>query len=206
MELYLVIPLPEGATTRKGDEKLNDKWWRVKGPIDSAEISTTKFHCVSYVWGQGIDRPGSFFDCQRDISDRTKPALEAAMKAADTIYKRDGGERVDAFWIDAICVPQVAGAGRHGTLERCAKPSYSKSLNRSNCFLIAWDSSTVSQYPSSSSFKELHGKFSRKLQRPILCCNFLFRRWKILNSTHGSAGFGLTKRWSTTTTSNSQPF
>jgi len=115
MELYLVVPVSEGEA--KGEEMLNGKWWRVKGPINSAEMAGTKFHCVSYVWGKGIDKVGSFFDCQRDISDMSRHALEAAMKAADKIFKTYGGERVEAFWIDAICVPQIAGASRHRTLE-----------------------------------------------------------------------------------------
>lgn len=118
MELNLVAPVAEGEPTRKGDEKLNGKWWRVKGPIESAEMGSTKFVCVSYVWGDGIDRAGSFFDCKRDISDRTKAALEAAMKAVDAMQDNEGGGKVEAFWIDAICVPQTAGSSRHGTLER----------------------------------------------------------------------------------------
>jgi hypothetical protein len=121
MELNLVVPVAGGETPRKGDEKLNGKWWRVNGPIDSSELGSAKFHCVSYVWGQGIDEAGSFFDCKRDISDRTKPALEAAMKAVDAMHDKEGREKVEAFWVDAICVPQIAGANRHGTLERCVR-------------------------------------------------------------------------------------
>jgi hypothetical protein len=129
MELHLVVPVPGGEPMRRGYEKLNGKWWRVKGPIPSDEMVETKFHCVSYVWGKGIDKAGGFFDCQRDISDRTRPALEAAMKAFDKIYERYGGERVQAFWIDAICVPEADCESRHGTLERCAG-SYSQLLNK----------------------------------------------------------------------------
>jgi Heterokaryon incompatibility protein (HET) len=126
MELHLVVPVPEGEAVWKGDEKLNGKWWRVKGPIASDEMDRTKFHCVSYVWGTGIVKAGGFFDCQRDISDKTRPALEAAMKAVDTIYKKEGRECVQAFWIDAICVPQIEGEKRHGTLERHARLSLSE--------------------------------------------------------------------------------
>ena len=81
-------------------------------------MDTAKFHCVSYVWGTGIDRAGSIFDCKRDMSNRTKPALEAAMKAVRAMPDKGGSGIVEAFWIDAICVSQVEGASRHGTLER----------------------------------------------------------------------------------------
>ncbi|KAG0652602.1 N-acetyltransferase ats1 [Hyphodiscus hymeniophilus] len=118
MEMNLVVPVPEGEARQEGiDEELNGVWWRVKGPIETADMEHMKFHCVSYVWGAGMDRAGSFFDCKRDISDRTKPALEAAMKAAQVMSKNYGTENVEAFWIDAICVPQAEGASRHGTLE-----------------------------------------------------------------------------------------
>jgi hypothetical protein len=126
MELHLVVPVADAEPSQKGDEKLNGKWWRVKGPIVSDEMGRTKFHCISYVWGKGTDQAGAFFDCQRDISDKTRPALEAGMKAVDTIYEKYGGEYLQAFWIDAICVPQIEGEKRHGTLERHACLSRSK--------------------------------------------------------------------------------
>lgn len=118
MELNVVVRVATGEAKEKGDEKLNGIWWRVKGPIDSSEIDSMKFHCVSYVWGTGVDKAGSFFDCKRDISDMTKPALEAAMKAVDAMRDQDGMEVAEAFWIDALCVPQKEGENRHGTLER----------------------------------------------------------------------------------------
>jgi hypothetical protein len=130
MELHLVIPVEDGEARRRGDEELNGKWWRVKGPIDSSEMDKTKFHCVSYVWGKGIDPAGSFFDCKRDISDKTKPALVAAMRAVDAMPDNDGEEKVEALWIDALCVPQLAGVSRHGTLERYADSYYSESLTQ----------------------------------------------------------------------------
>ena len=118
MELNLIIPVAEGEAMEKGDEKLDGNWWRVKGPLESPDVDSLKFHCVSYVWGSEMDRVGSFFECKRDISSRTKTALEAAMKAVDALRNQNGMEVADAFWIDAICIPQVEGASRHGTLER----------------------------------------------------------------------------------------
>lgn len=118
MELNLVVPVPKGEARQTGDEKLNGKWWRVNGPIESSEMRSTKFHCVSYVWGQGFSKAGSFFDCKRDISDKTRPALEAAIKAVEAMHRIDGGEVVETFWIDALCVPQMEGLSRHATLER----------------------------------------------------------------------------------------
>ena len=118
MELNLVFPVVEGEALKSGDEMLNGRWWRIEGPIDAAEMDNMRFHCVSYVWGAGMNKAGSFFDCKRDISDKTKPALEAALKAVDALPKEVGIRNVDAFWIDAICVPPMEGASRHGTLER----------------------------------------------------------------------------------------
>ena len=120
MELSLVVPVAEVEAKQKEHERLNGKWWRVKCPIDAAEVHDARFHCVSYVWGSGTHRAGSFFDCKRDISDKTKPALEAAMKAVDVMPENPFIEKAEAFWVDAICVPQVEGASRHGTLERWA--------------------------------------------------------------------------------------
>lgn len=117
MELNLITLVPEGATPQAGDEEINNRRWRVTGPHDPA-TKDLKFHCVSYVWGHGVEKRGSFFNCQRDISDQTRPALEAAIKAAEVIHRDLGGEKVEAFWIDALCIPQLEGSPRLKTLER----------------------------------------------------------------------------------------
>ncbi|KAH6723119.1 hypothetical protein BKA61DRAFT_648324 [Leptodontidium sp. MPI-SDFR-AT-0119] len=116
MELNLITLVPEGATPQAGDEEINNRRWRVTGPHDPA-TKDLKFHCVSYVWGHGVEKRGSFFNCQRDISDQTRPALEAAIKAAEVIHRDLGGEKVEAFWIDALCIPQLEGSPRLKTLE-----------------------------------------------------------------------------------------
>lgn len=116
MELNLVVPVPSGALRQPGDEEIHGRLWRVKGP--DPDIEELKFHCISYVWGTGIEKRGSFFNCQRDISDQTRPALEAAIKAADVINRDLGGEGIDAFWIDALCIPQLEIPARFKTLER----------------------------------------------------------------------------------------
>lgn len=118
MEFNLIVPVPEGRSRQKGDEDINGKLWRVTGPYENQDISKLNFTCISYVWGTGIEPVGSFFDCKRDISDQTRPALAAAMKAAERLQE-PGGEKLEAFWIDAICIPQLEVPARFKTLERC---------------------------------------------------------------------------------------
>lgn len=117
MELHLVVPVHDGKES-PGDEKLNGKWWRVEGPIDTENRDIMKYHCISYVWGSGRERRGELFDSKIEISDQTRPALEAAMRAADTLHARSEVSPTPAFWIDAICVPQEEGPARYGSLER----------------------------------------------------------------------------------------
>jgi len=112
MELYLIVPVLDG-TTQTGDEEIHGKTWRVTGPHDLANIENLKFKCVSYVWGLGTEDKGSFFNCQRKISDQTRPALSAVIKAASLAH-----DKIEAFWIDAICIPQLEGKEREKTLER----------------------------------------------------------------------------------------
>ena len=122
MELKLVAPVEAGAVREKGDEEINGRLWRVTGPYDPEQIKTLKFHCISYVWGPGTEEAGSFFDCKRPISDKTRPALEAAIKAAELLKREDFRpqiEKVEAFWIDALCIPHLDGESRQATLERC---------------------------------------------------------------------------------------
>lgn len=117
MELNLVALVPEGSARQAGDEEIQGRLWRITGPHDP-EAKDLKFHCVSYVWGSGVEKRGSFFNCQREISDQTRPVLEAAIRAADVIHRDLGGEVVEAFWIDALCIPQIEGSPRLKTLER----------------------------------------------------------------------------------------
>lgn len=118
MELYLIVPVPEGSEAKIGDEEINERAWRVTGPHDLEDMEKLKFHCVSYVWGLGTEEEGSFFNCKRRISDQTRPALTAAIKVAEVVQSRSNGPIVEAFWIDAICIPQLESPERVKTLER----------------------------------------------------------------------------------------
>jgi Heterokaryon incompatibility protein (HET) len=127
MELNLVVPVEPGAMREKGHEEISGRLWRVTGPYKHEQIKDLKFHCISYVWGPGVAEAGSFFDCKRPISDKTRPALEAAIKAAESLTRDDRKhilEKVEAFWIDALCIPQMENTlrekeARQATLERC---------------------------------------------------------------------------------------
>lgn len=109
--------LVQDGNEQPGDEKLNNKWWRVEGPIDIENADVMKYHCVSYVWGSGREKRGELFNSKIEISDQTRPALEASLRAADTLYARSELPSTPAFWIDAICVPQEDGPARYGSLE-----------------------------------------------------------------------------------------
>jgi hypothetical protein len=122
MELNLVVPVEAGTTKKQGDEEINGRLWRVAGPYKEEQIKTLRFHCISYVWGPGMAETGSFFNCKRPISDQTRSALEAAIKAAESLKRDDTGsrmEKVEYFWIDALCIPPVENdPKRQATLER----------------------------------------------------------------------------------------
>jgi hypothetical protein len=121
MRLQLVVPLKDGDTRKKGDkgvEEFNGQLWHVSGPLDVKDARDLKFHCISYVWGNGREEPGSFFNNQISISDRTRPALIAAIAAVKASGFEVDGPVEEAFWIDALCVPQDDGPDRYGTLER----------------------------------------------------------------------------------------
>jgi hypothetical protein len=110
-----------GDSKNKGDkgvEELNGQLWHVTGPLDIDDARDVKFHCISYVWGQGREKPGSFFDNEISISDRTRPALIAAIRAIKASGFEADGPVEEAFWIDALCVPYADGPDRYGTLER----------------------------------------------------------------------------------------
>jgi hypothetical protein len=106
MELNLIVPIDQGAEKQQGDEEINGRLWRVTGPHDPKHIKNHKFYCISYVWGPG------------QISDKTRPALEATIKAAKAVQAESKRGKGEAFWIDAICIPQLEGYARHATLER----------------------------------------------------------------------------------------
>ncbi|OBT58657.1 hypothetical protein VE04_01112 [Pseudogymnoascus sp. 24MN13] len=121
MKLQLVVPLKPGDGRNKGDkgvEELNGQLWHVSEPLDIKDARSVKFHCISYVWGQGRERPGSFFDNEISISDKTRPALIAAIRAIKAAGFEADGPIEEAFWIDALCVPYADGPDRYGTLER----------------------------------------------------------------------------------------
>lgn len=121
MNLNLIVPVPAGAPREPGDEELNGRLWRVTGP-HSRDLQDLKYHCVSYAWGPGVVPVGSFFNNQIELSDKTRPALEAAIKAVVEIYGLQEADRVDAFWIDAICIPQLDKVARHEAFERHVLP------------------------------------------------------------------------------------
>ncbi len=118
MELNFIVPVPQHQPRKVGDETICSKTWRVVGPISTNEARAFRFNCVSYVWGQGTLPPGSLFECQIQISDQTRPALEAAIRASEAAHEKYNVPLVEAFWIDAICIPQAECAARYKTLER----------------------------------------------------------------------------------------
>ncbi|KAH7411148.1 hypothetical protein BKA64DRAFT_662816 [Cadophora sp. MPI-SDFR-AT-0126] len=155
MELNLVTPVPDGVARQAGDEEIHNRYWRVTGP-HNPEAKDLKFHCVSYVWGVGVEKKGSFFNCQRDISDQTRPVLEAVIRAAEVIHRDLGGEKIEAFWIDALCIPQLEGSPRLKTLESMgfiynAAASVIIALKSSVWKIVQQASATVSPEPLSSS-------------------------------------------------------
>jgi len=119
MELNLIVPVEAGTMRGTGDEEIDGRLWRASS-YRPEEIKSIRFHCISYVWGSAVEKAGSFFDCKRSISDKTRPALEAAIKASEALKRDDKAakEKADAFWIDAICIPPFEGKARQATLER----------------------------------------------------------------------------------------
>jgi hypothetical protein len=120
MELYLIVRVTDGVK-ETGDEEIHGKLWRVTGPHDIKDLGNLKFYCVSYVWGPKTEKKGSFFNCKIEISDQTRPALAAAIKAAGVVQDESDKPIVEAFWIDAICIPQLESRERFKTLERYVK-------------------------------------------------------------------------------------
>ncbi|KAK0120735.1 hypothetical protein ONS96_010936 [Cadophora gregata f. sp. sojae] len=155
MELNLITPVPKGAAWQPGDERIHNRLWRVTGPYDS-NSKDLKFHCVSYVWGLGVEKKGAFFNCQRDISDQTRPVLEAVIRAAEVLHRDLGGEKIEGFWIDALCIPHSEGSPRLKTLESMgfiynAAMSVIIALKPSVWKIVQHASATVSPEPLSLS-------------------------------------------------------
>lgn len=121
MRLQLVVPLKDGDGRKRGDrgvEEIYGQLWQITEPLDVEDARNLKFHCISYVWGDGREEPGSFFDNQISISDQTRHALAAAINAVKSSDFEHDGPVEEAFWIDALCVPHADGPDRYGTLER----------------------------------------------------------------------------------------
>src|ERR1700712_188136 len=101
MELHLVVPASPGDSDNGPTETLNGKLWRLIGPLEIKKIHSIKYHCISYVWGHGREEVGKLFNAQLRVSDQTRPALEAAMKAVAAAHDESKGPLVEAFWVDA---------------------------------------------------------------------------------------------------------
>lgn len=59
--------------------------------LEPADIPS--YICISYSWGKG--RTKNIFEDGQEMSDRTLPVIESAIKAS----------RASAIWVDALCVP-----------------------------------------------------------------------------------------------------
>ena len=115
MELNLIVPVDAGTARVKGDEEVNGRLWRAKS-YKAEEIESIKFHCISYVWCSDVETPGSFFDCKRLIFDKTRPALEAAIKASEMLKRDDRPrrEKVEAFLDKRNMYPALRGKSMTG--------------------------------------------------------------------------------------------
>jgi hypothetical protein len=191
MELNLIVPVTNGVK-EVGDEEIYGKVWRVTGPHDIKDLENLKFYCVSYVWGTGTEKKGSFFNCKREISDQTRPALTAAMKAAGVIQGGPDRPIVNAFWIDAICIPQLESPERFKTLERY--------VNCNNCMPImeayfswlpiAWDLFIALLSLLLLFFNAPYGRLSNQCRPKSHRAPFHTRKCKSSNRTAGSAEYG----------------
>src|SRR5947207_12130734 len=92
MLLYFLVEDHEGKTS--SFELEGHQWHLTKEELDVSDQEKLNFICISYTWGNGRV-PGPFRD-NYDISDRTIPALIAAMTHRPSCKR---------FWIDALCVP-----------------------------------------------------------------------------------------------------
>jgi hypothetical protein len=191
MELNLIVPVTNGVK-EIGDEEIHGKLWRVTGPHNIKDLENLKFYCVSYVWGPGTEKEGSFFNCKREISDQTKPALAAAMKAAGVIQSEPDRPIVDAFWIDAICIPQLVSPERFKTLERYVNCNNYTAIMEAyfSWLLIAWDSFIALLYLLSLFFNSPYGRSSNQCRLKSHPAPFHTRKCNSSNKTIGSAEYG----------------
>src|SRR5262245_23558241 len=100
MLLYLLVRDDEGHA---GSFELDGYKWRLaQKELAACQQEELGFICISYSWGEG--RVPSPFRDNFDVSDRTIPALTAAMRHRPSC---------DCFWIDAFCVPADAEEKKH---------------------------------------------------------------------------------------------
>ena len=107
MELNLIMQASELDSTST-TVVLDGRRWKLMDFSDTpVSVTNPNYVCISYVWGDG--RIPSPFDRSQMISDQTVAALEVVLSAT-----RDS--EVQAFWIDALCIP-ASGRLRQATLE-----------------------------------------------------------------------------------------
>lgn len=99
----LVIPCEQDYTGEV--EIIDNQRWRLSDPMQPTHVP--KFCTISYTWGD--ETSPNLFALPSNVSSRTFRALEAAIKA-------NVDSPVQAYWIDAVCVP-LSGPERLATLE-----------------------------------------------------------------------------------------
>ncbi|KAI1170250.1 hypothetical protein F4777DRAFT_592080 [Nemania sp. FL0916] len=95
MLLYLLErdPIDEGRSVEIG----GTRWGLATHNLYKSDIKSISFTCLSYVWG--TKREPNPIHPTIDVSDRTRPALEAV------VAHRPSCKRI---WVDAYCVPAEA--------------------------------------------------------------------------------------------------
>lgn len=69
------------------------RWVLRQYPETLEPTDIPSYICISYSWGKG--RIKNVFEDEQEMSDRTIPVIESAIKAS----------RASAIWVDALCVP-----------------------------------------------------------------------------------------------------
>jgi hypothetical protein len=69
------------------------RWVLRQYPETLEKTDIPSYICISYSWGEG--RTKNIFEDGQEMSDRTIPVIESALKAS----------RSSAIWVDALCVP-----------------------------------------------------------------------------------------------------
>jgi len=119
MDLRLLLQSSESAPSYNSDTLapsilIDGRLWHLSNSLDiSNPSSIPPFTCVSFTWGPG--RVPNPFHPGRIMSDRTIPALTAAMRHHFHPETQDGGHSA-GFWIDALCIPDTQPS-RRATLE-----------------------------------------------------------------------------------------